>query len=276
MAIMGPADLPSIMKMRTEPMKKYIFSKLGYPVVDVELTEDQLETVFKVCGDFIAQYFPREQKLAVFWTTPLKNTYPLPKDAYCVQEISWDAFTNRVDDIFGAQASMFNMSMTGSQGTLLDYHLLAAYRKFSQKILGSEGHWEVINEGKSTVDGDSLSSKDQLIRLYPTPKGAFPVTVMYIPVVTHFRSAQARQLAYDMMLAEAKIMLGMSRRKISGMPTPDGGSLALDGSDLVQEGEAAREKIIEMALNLGEPLMIHMWSIIIFTCLLIGSFGDII
>ncbi len=129
----------------------------------------------------------------------------------------------------------------------------------SQKILGTEGHWEVLNEGDSDVEGDMLSAKDQLIRLYPTPKGAFPVVVLYIPVVNHFRSPQARMLVYDMMLAEARIAVGSARRKITGMPTPDGGSINYDGSDLIQEGETAKEKLLEQAINLGEPLGVHMW-----------------
>lgn len=150
-------------------------------------------------------------------------------------------------------------NISGIQNILVDYHLLTAYRKFSQKILGTEGHWEVINEGSSSVQGDTLSAKDQLIRLYPTPKGAFPVVVLYIPVVTHFRSPQARQLTYDMMLAEARIALGSARRKINGLPTPDGGSLNYDGSDLVGEGEKMKEEIIEKANQLGEPIGIWMY-----------------
>jgi hypothetical protein len=145
-------------------------------------------------------------------------------------------------------------NISGIQNILTDYHLLQSYRKFSQKILGTEGHWEVINEGNSTVEGDMLSSKDQLIRLYPTPKGAFPVVVLYIPVITHFRSPQARALCYDMMLAEAKTVVGMARRKVTGMPTPDGGNISMDGGDLVQEGIKMKEEIIENAIKLGEPL----------------------
>lgn len=260
MAILGPADLPSIMKLRSEPMKKYVLTKLGYGVVDVEITEDQWETIWRVAGDFIASYFPREQKLSLFWTTPLQSTYPLPEDAYWIQQVNWDPITTRIDDVFGAESFLFNIgNISGIQNILTDYHLLQAYRKFSQKILGTEGHWEVINEGNSTVDGDSLSSKDQLIRLYPTPKGAFPVVVLYVPVVNHFRSPQARQICYDMMLAEAKTVVGMARRKISGMPTPDGGSISYDGSDLVQEGNKEKEEIINRALNLGEPMGFHMY-----------------
>ena len=110
MAILAPADLPSVLKMRSEPMKKYVLSKLGHPVVNVEMTEDQWETVFRVSGDFIAGYFPREQKLATFYTTPLQSTYPLPKDAYWVQSVNWDPVTTKIDDVFGAESFLFCVS----------------------------------------------------------------------------------------------------------------------------------------------------------------------
>lgn len=150
-------------------------------------------------------------------------------------------------------------NISGIQNILTDYHLLQAYRKFSQKILGTEGHWEVINEGKSSVTGDMLSSKDQLIRLYPTPKGAFPVLVLYLPVIDHFRSPQARMICYDMLLAEAKIAVGSARRKVTGIPTPDGGSISYDGDALVQEGEKMKEEILTKAINLGEPLGVWVY-----------------
>jgi len=143
-------------------------------------------------------------------------------------------------------------NISGIQNILTDYHLLQSYRRFSQKVLGTEGHWDVIGE----VDG---GPGEQLIRLYPTPKGAFPVVVMYYPVVNHFRSPQARMIAYDMLLAEAKIMVGHVRRKIAGIPLPDGGSLGLDGEALISEGPEERNGIIEKAIYLGEPLQIVKW-----------------
>ena len=257
---MAPADLPSVLKVRSEPMKKFVLSKLGYPHVEVEISEDQWETIWKVSGDFISGYFPREQKLSVFWTSPLRSTYPLPQDAYWIQSVNWDPVTTKIDDVFGAESFLFNIgNISGIQNILTDYHLLQAYRKFSQKVLGTEGHWEVINEGSSNVEGDTLSAKDQLIRLYPTPKGAFPVVVQYVPVVNHFRSPQARAICYDMMLAEAKIAVGSVRRKVTGMPTPDGATINYDGDNLVQEGEKMKEEIVKKAIDLGEPAGFHMW-----------------
>lgn len=110
MAIIGPADLPSVLKLRSEPMKKYVLSKMGHPMTEVEISEDVWETIWKVAGDFIAGYFPREQKLAVFYTSPLQSTYPLPKDAYWVQEVSWDPVTTRITDVFGAESFLFCVS----------------------------------------------------------------------------------------------------------------------------------------------------------------------
>ena len=189
-----------------------------------------------------------------------QSTYPMPSDAYWIQSVSWDPVTTRIDDVFGAESFLFNIgNISGIQNILTDYHLLQAYRKFSQKVLGTEGHWEVLNEGKSTVEGDALSAKDQLIRLYPTPKGAFPVVVLYTPVVNHFRSPQARMLTYDMMLAEVKIAVGAARRKITGMPTPEGGTISFDGGDLITEGEKIKEEIINKAIQLGEPVGPTMW-----------------
>lgn len=253
MAIISPTDLPVVLKVQSDQMKSYALRKLGYPNIAVEVTEDQLETVIRVTGDFISQYFPREQKLAVFNTTPLVSTYPMPSDAYWIQEVSWDPVTTRIDDVFGAESFLFNIgNISGVQNILTDYHLLQAYRRFSQKILGTEGHWEVLGE----VDG---GPGDQLIRLYPTPKGSFPVVVLYMPTVTHFRSPSAKLIAHEMLLAEAKEMVGMARRKITGIPMPDGSTLTMDGEALVAEGREEREKLIEKAINLGEPAWPAKW-----------------
>lgn len=108
MAIIGPADLPSVLKVDSTPIKKYILSQLGHPHVSVELSEDQWETVLKTAGDFIAGYFPREQKMAVFNTQPFKSTYPMPADAYWIKDVAWDPVTTRIGDIFSAESFLFS------------------------------------------------------------------------------------------------------------------------------------------------------------------------
>lgn len=153
-------------------------------------------------------------------------------------------------------------NISGIQNILVDYHLLQAYRKFSQKTLATYGTWEVFGEG----DGDATTQK---IRLYPTPKGVFPVVVLYYPVVTHFRSPQAKKITCDMALAEAKCMVGMARRKIANMPSPAGGTLATDGDALVTEGNKEKEELTLKAIQLGEPMQIHVWGLLPFFMLML-------
>jgi len=129
-------------------------------------------------------------------------------------------------------------NITGIQQILTDYHLLQSYRRFSQRLLGNEGHWEVLGDNK--------------IRLYPTPKGSFPVTVLYIPPISTWRTPANKLLAMDMLLAESMIMLGSARGKFSGIPSPDGGSLSLDGGDLKQKGQELRDKVMQDAILLSD------------------------
>lgn len=137
-------------------------------------------------------------------------------------------------------------NITGIQNLLVDYHLLLAYRKFSQRILGTEGQWE-------------FSAENNTIRLFPVPKGTFPVVVRYIPRVTDFTSPQAREITYRALLARAKEALGHARRKVAGMPTPDGGTLTYDGDQLVQEGKEEYRQAEQDAILHGEPLGIFLY-----------------
>jgi len=136
-------------------------------------------------------------------------------------------------------------NVTGIQNLLLDYHLLMAYRKFSQRILGTEGQWEVLGNNR--------------IKLFPTPRGSFPVMVEYLPKVSQFRTPSAKEITKRMMVAEAKIMLGNIRSKFAGLPAPDGGTLSLNGEALRTEGQTEKDKCVEDAIKLGEPLGPHLW-----------------
>jgi hypothetical protein len=246
MSILGPDQLPVVLKVDSDPIKFETLSTLGHPVVMVELTEAQLEQAIRVTSDFISTYFSFEEKYAYFYTQPLVNDYELPADAYWIKDVKWDPATTRIGDIFGAESFLFNVgNVTGIQNILLDYHLLMSYRKFSQRILGTEGQWEVLGNNK--------------IKLYPTPRGSFPVVVEYIPPVRNFRTPWARELTKRALVAEAKIMLGNIRSKFGSMPAPDGGTINLNGDALRTEGQAEKDKAVEDAILHGEPLGPILW-----------------
>ncbi|MEM3000632.1 MAG: hypothetical protein QXU32_00585 [Nitrososphaerales archaeon] len=247
MAIIGPSQLPIVLKIDSNPLKFHAISQLGHPVVLVELMEPQMEQVLRSTGDWIAQYFPLEERFAFFMTQPLQAEYPIPNDAYWIRNVSWDPATTRIDEIFGAESFLFNIgNITGIQNLLVDYHLLQAYRKFSQRILGTEGQWEFKVESNK-------------IRLFPVPKGSFPVVVEYLPSVNEFKSPQAREVTYRAFLAQMKIALGHARRKFGSIPGPDGSSINFDGDSLINEGREEYKEAVEFAISLGEPLGVYVW-----------------
>lgn len=136
-------------------------------------------------------------------------------------------------------------NVTGIQNILLDYWHLQAYRKFAQRILGTEGQWEVKGNNR--------------IRLFPTPRGSFPVVIEYFPTVSQFRTPWAKEITKRAMVAEAKIILGNARSKFGGIPSPDGGTLNLNGDAMRTEGQTEKDKAVQDAILHGEPLPILMW-----------------
>ena len=242
----GPNDGGSVvLKLDTNPTKAEVLAHFGHPIIKVELDEFHFEILFRTAGDFIAGYFPFEEKVAYFYTKPLVNEYDLPHDAYWVKDVKWDPAVTRVGDIFSAESFLFNIgNVTGLQGLLMDYHLLQAYRKFSQRILGNEGRWEVKGNNK--------------IRLFPVPKGTYPVFVEYMPTINKFRSPVARELTRRYITAEAAMIIGNIRSKRS-LPTPDGASTDFNGDDLLSWGRTERDEVLKLAMSLTEPPGIYVY-----------------
>lgn len=158
-------------------------------------------------------------------------------------EIIYDSTLDRLLQNVGWAGNVGNV--TGIQNILLDYHLLQAYRKFSKKVLGTDGQWEVKGNNK--------------IRLFPTPRGSYPVVVEYFPVVRQFRTPSAREILKRAMVAEAKIILGNIRSKFGGIPSPDGGSVNFNGDALRTEGQQEKAQAVQDAILLGEPLGPILW-----------------
>jgi hypothetical protein len=239
MAIMGPSEGPTVLKLDSNPIKAEVMSHFGHPTIRVELDETAFEMILRTAGDFMAGYFPFEEKRAYFYTKPLVDEYPLPPDAYWIKDVKWDPSITRVGDIFGAESYLFNVgNVTGIQNLLLDFHLLQSYRKFSQRMLATEGQWEVKG--------------DNLIKVVPIPRGSFPVFVEYFPSINRWRTPVARELMRRLVIAEASIVLGNIRTK-RALPLPDGGTTTFGGEALIAKGYEEREKVYKDALLLGEP-----------------------
>ena len=246
---------PSILKVPSCAIKKYIVNELGHPHVSIELSDDQLNDIIRVAGDFVASYFRNEEKLAFFYTQPLVSSYPLPEDAWIVNEVLWDPFSPLLDSTFNLDYQLLNSGIFGQFHTqILDVHLVRSYQKIASKILSRTGRWEITGEVEGNKADDSLDASSQRIRMYPTPKGAFPVMIKYCPSINSFRRPDSRYMCYKLMVAEAKIRVGHARRKVASFPGPDGAAINLDGDAMLKEGIEERDKIMEEILHYTAPI----------------------
>lgn len=110
MAIIGPADLPHVLKVESDPLKHRVLTAMGWPVVNVELDESQLEAIMRYAADWAATYLPIQSNFAYFYTQPLQGEYDLPDDAYWVESVDWDGIPgprNAFFDVFGAEMFLF-------------------------------------------------------------------------------------------------------------------------------------------------------------------------
>jgi hypothetical protein len=189
------------------------------------------EDIYDVMCDEFGHILSKSNKHDEKWENACKNFYGFVPSYNNI----FDEDKILCDTDFGMNVG----NITGIQNLLTDYHLLQSYRKFSQKVLGTDGSWEITGNNK--------------IRLKPTPKGSFPVVVRYLPSVDDFQQPAHKEVCVRFLLAECKIMLGHIRRKMT-IPSPDGGTMQMDGDALVSEGIKERDEAIQYALDLGEPM----------------------
>lgn len=144
MAILGPSEGPAVLKLDSNPIKAEVMSHFGHPTIRVELEDTHFEMILRTAGDFMAGYFPFEEKRAYFYTKPLVDEYPLPADAYWIKDVKWDPSLTRVGDIFGAESYLFcfapNLLILSDNGLINindwkdEYRAITPYGKATIKI----------------------------------------------------------------------------------------------------------------------------------------------
>ena len=230
-------------------IKDYVLSKLGYPVVDVELEDFQLnvcidEAISKLefhAPDWMTQY-------ATFEVTGGVNVYELPS---VIADNLNDVWYKRDFFKFGASpgsleydfAIMF-FTNTGlfNNYNVSQYLLMQQYLKQVKNVLGQMSTWQLIN--------------NKHLHLFPIPESSGDT------VILEFRAFDPKTIhhAYKSWLQRytlciAKEILGGIRGKYQTLPGPGGGT-KLNGEALMREAAEEKEKLMEELMTEieGPPL----------------------
>ena len=230
-----------------ETVNSYVLSRLGFPVVRVELTPFQIKSCIDEATTQLSYHAPLwTRQFASFEASAGINLYELPqhildnldyvvykKTLLSIQSqagtLEFDFFIKYFQDNF-----LFNNFAIG------DFYLLQSHLEQLRKVLGQEGSWEVIN--------------NKYLQVYPTPV----ITPQY--VIVEYRAIDSNTIhpAYRVWiqkytLAIAKGILGEVRGKYASIPGPGGGA-GLNGAALIQQSEKERIALEEqLRLEIEEP-----------------------
>jgi hypothetical protein len=204
--------------MLFEEVKNLILQKLGYPVVDVELQEDQIKICIEQALATINEDFVNKKKESIL-LIPGQQAYSFPYEP--VRVVYLPNPPEDVLDIF---------SQTNSQVLNIAY-----YTRLKM--------WTEMAERAYAVDPDWEWSEGMLYLSPPPSETSICVVEYHKPYKLEDidKNTKIGQLFLLLATANAKEILGRIRGKYRGVPAP-GGTINLDGETLLEEARKDREE----------------------------------
>jgi len=229
-------------------IKDFVKSRLGHPVVRVELDDFQILTAIDEAVSKLDYHAPDWcTQLAAFRVQANVNMYELPQ--FMIQNFRYAAYKKSLLSIPLAGQTLemdffikyFQDNFLFSDFAVSDFLLLKMHLKSIRKILGREGSFQIVN-GK-------------YLMVYPTPvmDDAEDVVVEYKCLNSETLHSYFINWLQKYSCAISKGILGQIRGKYAELPSPQGGA-RLNGEALVRESETEKEKLIEdLLLEIEEP-----------------------
>jgi hypothetical protein len=247
---MATSCIPVVMDTcLTLDVKRYILLELGYPNVEVELCDEQLDQAIRDTIDDFMRF--NVLNLLRYYKIPLQNgiaEYLLPEDLRVVRDVVTFKLS-QFDAIFGADLIINPIYLRNTRDAyqdILTFWLSEAAFETQKRVYGLVTSWDVI-EGRTRI------------RVYPTPSSdrVMIIKATYQPLpgsITAQTIGTKGELFRRMALARAMMILGRIRgKRVSGINTSQG-VVQLDGEQLKAEGQAMlAEARTELQLT-GNPL----------------------
>lgn len=230
-----------------EQIKDYVLHMLGAPVVKLEFDEQNLDFCVDQAMKVFEDYAGREYfSYYVFNTVGGKSIYEMPPDVGLIRNIFYKetgSFAFQSSDLGGSIPVEYfypGGAYASIQGGLIDP---------IQPIWGRMGEWvlykqyeQMYSRVSSNLGGWEYLGGFNTIKLYPVPFRNQKVIVHYMQKQKDW--AEVTQAMQEGALTYAKEILGRIRSKYQSVPGA-GGSVAMDGQQLLQEAREDRQKWFE-------------------------------
>ena len=229
-------------------LKDWIYTKLGYPLISVELTDEQLNCCIADALSLYTKYCyiqDRYLQVNLRFYEPGEGIDLSEFNIMSVKDIALqrdNIFGMNNDTFFGMYACMgqgiggpmFGMGRGDYVGSWVTYHNLHEFFDLSKRMTGNNPNFQYHRETKRLV-------------LFPEPRGHYKDQCILLtcnverPIEEYYGNEYFRRLC----LAEAKIMLGTIRKKFSNVQLVGGGSIDTSiGDEGITEKQAALDDLI--------------------------------
>lgn len=231
-----------------QQLKDWILTKLGYPLVSVELTDSQLNACIADGISLYSKYAYTPEKYLIVNTKFYKPGVGIDLHGYNIMSVK-DISLQR-DNLFGMMGGDmffgpyaffgqgvgspgFGMGSTSSVGSWTTFHNIHEWFDVAKRLMG-QVDWQ-------------YDERTQILTLMPEPqchKDNFILLTVnqQPPVEQYYGNEYCRRL----ILAECKILLGTIRKKFSSISLIGGGSIDTSiGDEGREEKQAALEDLIK-------------------------------
>ena len=234
-------------------IKDYILSKLGHPVVRVELAPLQLKIAIDEATTKLSYHAPVWTKqFATFEASAGCNLYELP--SFVLNNLTYVVYKKTLLSIQSQAGTLeFDFFIKYFQDNHLfgdmavgEFYLMQSHLETMRKVLSQEGSFDIIN--------------NKYLQLSPKPVQTPQVVILeYRAVDSNTIHPAYRNWIQQYATAVSKGILGEIRSKYSMLPSPGGGA-QLNGQALKQESVQEMEKLSQQLLQeIEEPPVFTMY-----------------
>jgi len=222
-------------------IKRYVRRMLGSPVIEVEITDEQIDEFITMALDVYGTYKPIEkiaqlnvlvqvQKYTLTSTQVGRGIIEVFRPDLLRQPISLEQF-----DVFKYHTHLPNLDPG-------DFYQERVWWEEVRRSAGSDDDWEFVPD--PTTGGGTLY-------LNPIPSDSYIGAYIYVdnPTMTEIPRTDDRWIK-DYTLAMSKEVVGSIRRKFGTVQGQES-SIQMDGDTLVSEGRDKRKDLEDYLLHRG-------------------------
>jgi hypothetical protein len=230
----------------------FIKRGLGYPLVPVELTKEQLDDIVREGFNLYNKYRNTEEQLITLQLEGNENEgYKIPPivgdqknivDIYFKPRIPFTIFNSSGFESFVFTQQIFQQYQKSNfleSGFLADYYILNMMVTDMDLILGSKPTWNILN-GK--------------LQIYPKLPYLSRVAIKYKSKLTKEQALADPVMIQAWCIGKARKLLGSIRATFGGTLTAGETTLQMNASEMIQQGDKEMDEALKEIRGEREPL----------------------